>query len=203
MKFNRTEAAAAYEESTKPQLLADGWYAPVRITGAEFVESGEKKSKGLKIQVRFTRPDGKPFSRTFSIWFADKNGVQNGFARTIHALAVATDAYYKDDEGDDAIVEVSMVGGYLALRLNTDKPKEGSEYEPKNGIGGVRPYTKNGTHVFAGDVKALDKPDAPAANEGARATATMQAQADQQVATQRAQAGIDTSGPDPDDEIPF
>ena len=198
MHFDVQAGKADYDENAQPQLLADGWYAPVRVTGAEQVRSQEKKSYGLKVSLRFTKPDGKPFQRTFTIWYANAKGEQNGFARLVYALAKATDAIY-DDNGKQAIDEVSMVGNYVAVRLRTEEAN--GEYQAKNGLSVVEAYSKGGTAVFAGDKKALDQQ--PQDDEGARATATMQAQADQQVATQRAQAGIDTSGPDPSDDIPF
>ena len=192
MQFDVAQGKADYDENAQPQLLADGWYAPVRVTGAEQVRSQEKKSYGLKVQLRFTKPDGKPFQRTFSIWYANAKGEQNGFARLVYALAKATDAIYQ--EGDkQAIDEVSMVGKYVAVRLRTEEAN--GDYQAKNGLSAVKAYSQTGTAVFAGDVKALD------ADEGARATATMQAQADQQVATQAAQAAP-AQGQDFNDPIP-
>ena len=189
MNLNFQEAKAAFEDTG---LLAKGWYAPVRITGTEEVVSQLKGTHGLKINLRFTKPDGKPMQRTFRVWHTRANGETIPFgARVIFGMAKATDAF----DGEE-IDEVAMTGKHVAVRIGF-KEAEG-EYEAQNNLGEVIASHKGAPYVFGGDKK-----DLKGASEAAAATQTMQAQAQQQAATQQAPAGIDTLGPDPDDDIPF
>ena len=202
MKLDFNEAKAAYEDTG---LLQDGWYAPVRITAAEEAEA-TTGTHGLKASFRFTKPNGKPMQRSFKIWHTgpDKPDGTRGEtkrwgARVVFALAKHTEAVFDGDEGPE-IDEVAMVGKYVALRVGTDRVSP--DYpDPKNNIGEVLPSHKDAPYVFAG--KKGELKTGQQAGGARAATQTMQAQSQQQEATQRARAQSGDPPADFEDDIPF
>ena len=189
MKLDYQEAKAAYEDTG---LLKKGWYAPVRITATEEIVSQEKGTHGLKVNMRFTKPDGKPTQRTYRVWHTRANGETIPFgARVIFGMAKATDAF----DGEE-IDEVAMSGKYVAVRIGF-KEADG-QYDAQNNIGEVLPSSKKAPYVFAGE-----KSELKGGHEGAAATATMRKQAEHQAQTEAAQAQTNLDAEPFDDDIPF
>ena len=198
MKLNRNAAEAiAQEQAAKRVVLDEGWY-PCKVLEVE-EKSGNKLSQGLVISARlktkglsWTDAEGDVHEcpdTTKQQWYVNhtkKDGNPNNYGHaTIGSLVeVAGAAVDDDDELEIDQLEAVTCEAFLTIQEASEGIKDGKpvKYARKNQVREFREY----------DAKAAKK-----------ASATQRKQAEQQAQVGQTLAGIDTSGPDPSDDIPF